>query len=145
MWITFKGVIKNNIMFVIEFAASSKKDITFDSGFKPSRPLAKGKAAPKVSGFFFGLYEALMAAATKRCTPLIEGSVTNHLNGIDGLSTCKGIICHPIPASLKLYGYLIRCNWREQVSSFGGRGKLAFSRLLSYRFLFSAIDKSLLL
>jgi len=123
-------------MFVKESAAYPKKSNTFTSGFKNLRPLIAGKAAPKVRGSFFGLYEALMTAATQRCTPLIEGFVTNHLNGIDGLSQT----CFPIPASLKLYGYLIRCNGVKQVSSFGGRGKLAFLHLLSYRFLFSAID-----
>ena len=121
-------------IFVSRTDCHSEKSITFDSGSKELIPLMADVAASKVRGSFFSLYEALMAA-NKSCAPLTEGFFANHLNGIDGLSQT----CFPIPASLKLYGYLIRCNGVEQVSSFGGRGKLAFLHLLSFRFLFSAM------
>lgn len=125
-------------MFVRELTAIPKKEFTFVSGSKELIPLVEDVAASKIRGSFFSLYEALMAA-NKRCVPLIEGFSKNHLNGIDGLLKLAKALCHPIPASLKLYGYLIRRNWCEQVSSFGGRGKLAFLHLLSFRFLFFAI------
>ena len=121
-------------IFVLRTDCRSEKSTTFDSGSKELIPLVEDVAASKIRGSFFAFKKHFMAA-NKRCAPLIEGFNANHLNGIDGLSRT----CFPIPASLKLYGYLIRCNGVEQVSSFGGRGKLAFLHLLSFRFLFSAI------